>query len=321
MNILTVILNYRTPVMTADCLDTLAALPETTAGRMRAVVVDNASGDGSPERLESHVREHGHGTWASVMPRAVNDGFAAGNNAAIRVGLTDLTPPDAVWLLNPDTLVRANALAPLVGCLTANPNVGIVGSRLENRDGGPQRSAFHFPSVLGEFERAARTGPVTRLLARQVVAPPVPSGPTRTEWVSGASMLVRREVFDTVGLLDDGYFLYFEETDFCRRATRAGWDCRYEPASRVVHLVGQSTGLDERTHLPKRVPGYWFAARKRYFESGHGWCYARAADIGWLAGHLLWRTRQRVERRPDDTPPGLVADFIRQTWGSTGVSR
>ena len=135
--------------------------------------------------------------------------------------------------------------------------------RLEDPDGTPQRSAFRFPTVLGELENGVRLGVISRLLSRYIVAPPVVDDPCRTDWLSGACMLVRREVFEAVGLLDEGYFLYFEEVDFCRRAARADWPCWYVPSARVVHRVGSEHRLERRR---LRRPRYWFDSRRRYFR-------------------------------------------------------
>jgi GT2 family glycosyltransferase len=130
--------------------------------------------------------------------------------------------------------------------------------------------------------------------------------------VSGASLLLRREVLDSVGLLDEGYFLYYEEVDLCRRAARAGWECWHEPASRVVHLGGQATGTNP-TDSVRRVPGYVLESRRRYFVKHHGVAYATVADLAWLAGHLAWRLRMRLQRRPDRAAPGVLGDFLRHS--------
>ena len=154
--------------------------------------------------------------------------------------------------------------------MDANPKVGIAGSRLEDPDGTPQRSAFRFHSVLSELESGLRLGLVSKLLRNKIVAPPVPEKTCRIDWVSGASLMIRQNVFNQIGLLDEGYFMYFEEVDFCLRAHRAGWECWYVPASRVVHLVGQSSGVNDGKQLRKRRPTYWFASRKRFFTKNFG---------------------------------------------------
>ena len=307
-----VVVNYDTAGLALACLGSLAA--ERAAGeRFRAVAVDNASPDGSARVLREAIAANGWSEWAELLSLERNVGFAAGNNAALRPILaTD--PPDYVLLLNPDTVVRPGAIGRLVAFLDAHPKAGLAGSRLEDLDGTPQRSAFRFPSVAGEFENGIRFGLVTKLLSRYAVAPPPRDEPHPADWLAGASLLVRREVFEQVGLLDEGFFLYFEEVDFCRRAWAAGWECWYVPDSRVVHLVGQATGVTDTKRPTRRVPAYWFAARNRYYRKHAGPARRFAASAAWAAGYALWRLRRRVQRKPDADPPHLLTDFIRHTF-------
>ena len=246
---LVLIVNYRTADLTIDALASLA--PEIAAvGDAHVVVVDNDSGDGSYDKIAESVAARNWGAWATVLASDRNGGFASGNNFGLTKALETWPAPRYVHLLNPDVIVRPGALAALVGFMEAHPEVGIAGSRLEDPDGTPQRSAFRFPSVLGELEANAKLGPLSRLLARWMVAPPVSSEACPSDWVAGASMIIRREVFDAIGWLDDRYFMYFEEVDFALRARRAGWPCWYVPSSRVVHLVGRSSGDGRATHPP-----------------------------------------------------------------------
>src|SRR5205085_405024 len=131
------------------------------------------SGDGSLEALRRGVAAAGW-PWVTLQSAPANRGFAAGNNAALRPLLAAPEPPGFLWLLNPDTLVRPGALAALRGVLERRPRVGIVGSQLEHPDGTPQHSAFHFPSVAGEFLGTFRLGRLDRLARRWLVAPPPP---------------------------------------------------------------------------------------------------------------------------------------------------
>lgn len=305
--------NYNTAGLTIDCLHSLAA--ERTAGvRFRVTVVDNGSPDGSARRIGEAIAANGWSDWAELLPLPGNVGFAAGNNAALRPILAADDPPEFVLLLNPDTVVRPGAIGRLIEFLDAHPTAGLAGSRLEDPDGTPQRSAFRFPGVASEFENGARLGLVSRLLARKVVAPPVRDDEHPTDWLAGASLLVRREVFERIGLLDEGFFLYYEEVDFCRRAREAGWECWYVPSSRVVHLVGQASGVTDTKRPAKRVPPYWFAARRRYLRKHARPAKALAADLAWAAGYALWRVRRRLQRKPDADPPHLLADFVRHTF-------
>ncbi len=314
MNILVVILNYRTPQLTINCLRSL--IPEVESHpntNIKVVAVDNCSGDGSKDQIQAAIETQAWGKWASLLALDHNGGYAFGNNAGIRPALQSAEPPDFVWLLNPDTEVRPGAMQPLIEFLQTHPQVGIVGSRLEYPDGTPQRSAFRFQTLMSQFDTALRMGIISKLLSRWVVAPPVSDCPCATDWLAGASMMVRREVFEQAGLLDEGYFLYYEDEDFCLQAKRAGWSCWYEPKSRVVHLVGQSSGITDTKITPKRRPQYWFDARHRYYVKNYGWFYAALVDGAWIFSLTLWGWRRTLERKPILDPPRFLLDSIRNS--------
>lgn len=308
LKLVIVIVNYRTAELAIDCLASLH-LPETVPEGTRIVVVDGASGDGSAERISQAITDNGWKNAAS-LPLTINGGFAYGNNRGIEYALANFGRPDYVLLLNPDTVAHPGSISKLVEFMDATPSAGIAGSRLEHPDGRGQACAFRFPGIANEFESEAKLGPVTRLLDRWRVAPDMPADPSRIDWVSGASMIVRSEVFEAIGLMDEQYFLYYEEVDFCLRATRAGWSCWHVPQSRVIHLVGQSTGVTRHVR-PSRRPRYWFESRRRYYIKHRGILYVALADLAWLAGHLAWRTRLVAEGRRGNGPPHLLSDFIR----------
>ena len=314
MRLLIVIVNYRTAQLTIDCLGSLAPEIAGLPAGTRVVVTDNASGDDSVERLAAAIRERGWGAWATVTPLPRNGGFAWGNNEAIRPALQSGDPPQYVLLLNPDTLVRPGAVAALLEFMNAHPKAGIAGSRLEELDGRPQRSAFRFPGVMSELENSVRLSVVSRALKRFVVAPPPPEQACPVDWVAGASMMIRREVFDSIGLLDEKYFMYFEEVDFCLRANRAGWPCWYVPASRVVHLVGQSSGVTDEKRPKKRRPAYWFESRRRYFLLHSGRVGTFFADTFWVAGHSLYKATEVARKQKANDPEGLLGDFVRYNF-------
>ena len=318
MRLLVVIVNYRTADLTIDCLrslrDEVAALPG-----VQVVVTDNASGDDSPNRIAKAIAENDWGAWAVFQPLERNGGFAYGNNAAIRPALQAANAPQYVLLLNPDTVVRPNALRELVAFMDAHPKAGLAGSRLEHPDGKAQQSAFRFPTVLSELEDGSRFGIASRLLSRWVVARPVPESACEVDWVAGASMIVRKSVFDAIGLLDEAYFMYFEEVDFCLRAKQAGWPCWYVPQSRVVHLVGQSSGVTDFKQARKRRPGYWFESRRRFFLTHYGRMRTFLADAFWAAGFAQWRVRRVLSRKPDTDPVHLLPDFVRYNFLGASV--
>ena len=312
MRLLIVIVNYRTAGLTIDCLRSLA--PEVGAAGARVVVTDNLSGDDSIAQIQQAIDANDWSAWASLQPLDRNGGFAYGNNAAIRPALQSEHPPEYILLLNPDTIVRPGALTALSDFLDCHPDVGIVGSRLEHPDGVPQRSAFRFPSVLGEFEAGMRLGFVSRCLAGKVVAPPVPERACQTDWVAGASMMIRREVFERIGLMDERYFMYYEEVDFCLRAYRAGWLCWYAPASRVVHLVGQSSGVTDAKKVKKRRPAYWFESRQRFFLTHFGHVRTFIANMAWGLAFATYRLRSAIQRKPDTDPAYLWRDLMRWSF-------
>jgi GT2 family glycosyltransferase len=135
---------------------------------------------------------------------ARNGGFAYGNNAGLRAALGAAEAPDYILLLNPDTVVMPAVLAALVAFMEAHPRCGIAGCRIEDGDGSVACSAHNFPSPVNEFEQGLRFGPVSRLLKKYVVSPPLPPVAHRCGWVSGACLMLRREVLKQVGLMDEG---------------------------------------------------------------------------------------------------------------------
>lgn len=310
-----VIVNYRTPGLTLDCLDSLAdemaKLPEANV-----VLVEGGSGDDSAEKLTVGIADRGYGGWVTLDVRETNAGFAGGNNAAIVPALAEEPPVEYILLLNPDTVVRPGAVTTLLKFMQAHPAAGLAGSRLEHHDGRAQNSAFRFPSVASSLENPLRLGLVSRLLKNKIVAIPASDTAHRTDWLAGASLIVRREVFEKIGPLDDGYFMYFEETDFCLAAQRAGFEAWYVPESRVVHLVGAASGVTAKNDTAKpakRRPAYWFESRKRYFVKNHGKLVAALSDAAWIVGFSLWRLRVKLTRQPDRDPEKLLGDFVRHS--------
>jgi GT2 family glycosyltransferase len=317
VKLLTIIVNYRTADLTIDALASMA--PEIgTVSPSRVIVVENDSGDASAQQIGAAIAANGWGSWATLVCSDRNGGFAYGNNVAIRTALGDGQHPTYYHLLNPDTVVRPGALRALVDFMDANPKVGIAGSRLEWPDGAAQVSAFRFPSVWSELDQGLRLGMVSKVLDRWLVAMPIPEEACPVDWVAGASMIIRDTVFDAVGLMDERYFMYFEEVDFILRANRAGWPCWYVPSSHVVHLVGQSSGVTDPNKVRNRRPEYWFDSRRRYYLSNLGAVGAGLADLAFTAGHVTWRMRRLVQRKPLDTPERFLRDFVRHSVFARG---
>lgn len=316
MQLLIVIVNFRVAPLVVDCLRSIAAeLPQVP--NTQVIVFENGSADASEVIISDAIRNEGWEGWCQLHVSQQNLGFTGGNNQPIGKALCSADPPNYVLLLNPDTVVRPGAILGLLEFMHRHHDVGIAGSRLEDPDGTPQRSAFRFKTPLGELESHARVGPLSRLLDRHVVAPPVVDKATRTDWVAGASMMVRRQVFMDAGLLDEGFFTYFDDIDFCLAAARKGWSTWYVPQSRVVHLVGKSTGVDS---VPRRLPPYMLEARRRFFLKNYSLLYAVLADACMLLGITVAYIRSRLSRNPTPAPPRLLSDSLRHSVFARGFA-
>lgn len=302
----TVIVNYRTAELALRCVESLGADPSADV-EMRVVVVENDSGDA--DALRAGIDGRGWNDWVELVVADRNGGFAYGNNLGVRTAWGRDERPDYFWLLNPDCEVRPGATAELVRFLEEHPRAGIAGSSLEFEDGEPWPMAFRFPSLWAELEEGLRFGPISRLLEDRKVTRTMGDTPERVDWLPGASMMIRADVFESVGLMDEGYFLYYEETDFCRKVAQHGWETWYVPASRVMHICGQSTGVTVVDERPKRLPAYWFESRRRYYTKNHGSLYALGADLVFMAGRAAAEVRRTLERKPSQDPPKLLADF------------
>ena len=308
MKLLTVILNYKTPDMTLDAVKSAYRAMENIPDA-RIDVVDNDSGDGSYEKLVEGVRA------LKLMPGRVrviasphNGGFGAGNNFAIREALASDDPPELVYILNSDAFPAPDAIETLLDFLETHPKAGIAGSYIHGVDGKPHETAFRFPTVWSELEAGLALGVVSRLLKDyQVPILPMPTETRHVDWLAGASMMIRAEVLRAIGLFDETFFLYFEETDLCRRAALAGFETWYVVESRVAHVGSVSTGLRKW----KRIPSYWLESRQHYFRKNHGKRYLRAANVAYAVGNGIWRARRLVQKKPDPAPPHFYADFVR----------
>ncbi|MEM7747017.1 MAG: glycosyltransferase family 2 protein [Pseudomonadota bacterium] len=306
------IVNYCTAELTIDCLRSISAnIAEYSDTHV--VVADNASPDGSGKVIAAAIKKEGWSDWAAVLPLPRNGGFAYGNNEVIRQWLGSKHTPEYFWLLNSDTLVHPGALSHLVRFLDSKPSAGFAGSCLEHRDGSAQHSAFRFHNVFSEFENGVQLGFITRMLENKIVAPDRPAKTQPCEWLSGASMLIRASVLQEIGLMDEDYFLYFEETDLSRRAHALGWESWYVVDSRVIHLVGQSSGVTATECALARRPSYWFESRRKYFVKNHGRHYAAAADLALIMGVALRKLRTAITRSPPSHPKSFIVDLVKHS--------
>jgi GT2 family glycosyltransferase len=307
LDIAVVIVTFKSAHLTIESLHTVAGERSTPGLRIRAMVVDNASGD--LPQIAHAVEEHGWSSWVTLMLAPKNGGFAYGNNLGIeRVYGGGI--PSYVYLLNPDTQLRAGAIGSLVRFLEAHPEAGIAGSCFETAEGADWPIAFRFPTLASEVDRGLEFGVVTSLLKPWVIVKQMTQTCEPVDWICGASMMIRPAVFDAIGGLDENYFLYFEETDFCRRARLAGFSTWYVPESRVMHIGGQSTAVKDESCA--RLPAYWFESRRRYFAVSFGVAHAMAIDAVAVIAHSLGIVKRALLRRRGSIPH-YVRDLVRHS--------
>ena len=308
MRLSVVVVNYRTPQLVEGCLETLAAEMQTTSD-CGVVVVDNGSPDDSAEQIAQIIARRDWGDWARLVRSSKNGGFAAGNNVGIRAQSADF-----YLLLNSDALIRPGVLAGLLDAAAAYPRAGLIGPRLEWPNGTPQVSSFRDHSPLGELVLGAETGPVTRLLGRWSVPLPPSNEAQSCDWVSFACVLIRDEVLRRVGPLDEGYFMYFEDADYCRKARRAGFEVVRWPDCRVVHLRGGTSPVKALTRQRKPRPAYYYSSRSRYLATFYGRPGLWAANLLWLAGRTISFSREALGRKEPHTCEGEAFDIWTDAW-------
>jgi len=268
-------------------------LPEIHGLSARVVVVDNNSGDNSASVIQEWIAAQDNGGLVLFVQSTVNSGFAGGNNTGIRA-----LQAQSYLLLNSDTLVRPGAIRQILENADMHPEAGLISPRLEWPDGNAQQSCFRFHTPYRELMAAAQTGLIDRWLARYVVAMPVQQGVARPQWTSFACVLIRDEVLQKIGLLDEGYFMYFEDAEFCYRARKAGWDIVHNPNAHIVHLRGGSSPVKERTRQRKSLPRYYYESRSRFYFQLNGWAGLTAANLLWWLGRMVSLPRQLLGR-PD----------------------
>ena len=286
-----VVVSYKTRELTLECLRVLTA--ELRSLQAEILVVDNASADGSADAVRTAFPE------VRLLENAHNAGFGAANNLALRKARGRY-----LLLLNTDAFPRPEAVRRLVDVLVQNPAAGVVGPRLLHADGSLQQSCFRFPSPAHAW--CENLG-LTRLGRWFVRLDDYRRWDHATEravdFVIGACLLLRREVYEQVGGFDERFFMYQEEADWQKRIRDAGWQVLFTPEAEVVHLAGASGKAE-----PARVSGHFFESLDKYTLKHHGWpgfllvrgamllgCSVRA--LGWAALALAAPRRRPTAAR------------------------
>ena len=276
------IINYNTGPMTIDCVKSVLADLGGLDGEV--IVVDNASADGSADEIADWIAAQAPPCPVRLVRSPTNTGFSGGHNLGMGAQEADFH-----LLLNSDALLRPGALQALLAAAQAAPAAGMLAPRIEHEDGTQQTSCFRFPGPASELIAGAMSGPVTRLLKRHDVPLKMPPDPDSIDWASFACILLRGAMVAQLGPMDEGYFLYFEDAEYCLRARRAGWRVVHVPEARVVHLRGRSGPVKELARQRARLPAYYWASRARFLVQAHGRAGLLAANLGWYLGRgVAW---------------------------------
>jgi len=273
-----VIINYKTPKLVIDCLASL--LPELNDIKAKVVVVDNASQDDSCLLIENWIVENSANSQVELLASNENAGFSAGNNLGVQH-----VEAEHYLLLNSDTIVREGAIALLLEVAEKEASAGLISPRLEWPDATPQESCFGFHTPISELIASANTGLITTIFQRFNVLFKVSDQVGYYDWTSFACVLVKAEVFKGLGLMDDGYFMYFEDVAFAHKAQQTGWKVLNIPTAHVVHLRGGSSPVKSQAKQLKRLPRYFYESRTRYFYQVYGRTGLLMANVCWMLGY------------------------------------
>ncbi len=275
----------------------LAALPDAVAdATYEVILVDNASRDGTVDAVREAFPQ------VQIIANQENRGFTGGNNQALA-----LARGRSLLLLNPDTRPLPGSIAELHHFLQSHPDVGAVGPRLWYGDGSPQPNRRRFPTLSTLFTESTIIQhylPGLPLFAHYIMADQPDDQVQEVDWLVGAALMVRREVYQQVGGLDESFFMYSEELDWCRRIKAAGWRICYDPAAEIIHYEGKSS---EQAVARRDIA--FFSSRVRYTRKYHGPVWAELlrwwllATFGfqwlregskWLLGHKRPLRAQRM---------------------------
>lgn len=289
------IINFRTADLTLQCVQSVLDDMEGINGHI--VIVDNLSGDGSAQKIADWIVKQPADLPVSLVLSQANSGFSGGHNQGIAAA-----PADFYLVLNSDAVLRRGFLHTMLNAARENPQSGLIAPRIEYEDGGVQDSCFRFPGPASELIRSARTGPVTKLFKRHEVSLGPDPDPGQIEWASFACILLRDDMTRGLGPMDEGYFLYYEDVEYCLRAHRAGWQITYVPAAVAVHFRGGSGPVKTLIKDCARLPRYFYSSRTRFLYQAHGRFGLIAANLAWYLGRTIKHLTRLMGRRVDPLP-------------------
>jgi GT2 family glycosyltransferase len=285
----------------ADCLRSIEGARGQT--ELEVIVVDSGSSDGSTTLVREEF------PWVKLLDCRRNVGFPKGNNLGMMA-----SSGRYVLFLNPDTVVLGEAMQVMVRYLEENPAVGAVGGQLLNADGSVQSSRRRFPTLATALFESTWLQPLApkNVLDRYTMADRADEVITEVDWLVGACLMVRRQAIEQVGLMDEGYFMYSEELDWCRRLKQAGWRIVYLPASQIIHYLGKSS---EQAVTSRHIN--FQRAKLRYFYKFHGQAAGRLLRLVLILSYL-WQMKLEVAKYVLGHKRPLRQQRVRAYWQVLG---
>lgn len=276
-----VVVNRNTRDVLRACLVSL--LPAIESQIAEIIVVDNGSSDGSPQMVTKEF------PLVRLIALPSNVGFAIANNIGMREARGRY-----FLVLNSDTEIIGDAIRQIVEFMDSHPDVGALGPKLLNTDGTLQYSCRRFPSfrtaLFHRYSLMTKLFPRNRFSSEYLMTDVGHDKTMDVDWVSGAALVVRREVFEKVGGFDEGFFMYAEDVDWCYRIKQAGWRVVYLPEAKILHHIGKSTRLVPYAMTYQRHRSMWRFYRKHYSRGVVLVDVATFCGIALRCGIMLART-------------------------------
>jgi len=283
--------------------------PFITNNQHHLIIIDNASIDNTCQLIRQYATDKQLSNNIQLITLEDNIGFGKGCNKGAEFAKTiDATH---LWFLNPDTKVFEDSGSQLLSLLEKNESIDFAGSLLVNKDMEPRSGAFRFPTLMNVFLSTMKLGVLDKIFKKHTTAAPIQSTPYQTDWLTGASFMVRSPCYYSLKGFDPYYFLYFEEVDLFYRANKKGFSVWACPDSKVFHISGASTGINTQKKERKRLPAYWFESRRFFYLNNDGAAYFTAVDSILVISHMVWSLRATIQGKDDDTPPYFIRDILR----------
>ncbi|MEO0929117.1 MAG: glycosyltransferase family 2 protein [Pseudomonadota bacterium] len=304
-----IIVNYGIADLAIEAVESVLAQISDGDGT-EVHLVDNASpGDDAAKFSDVHAAR-GWGPRVTLWLETVNHGFGRGNNLVLDTLAARDTPPDKVFLLNPDARLANDVLSILTDALEADAQAVAAGAGIVDREGMPATAAFRFPGFTSEVVKTIGFGPLDRLFSHRRVPLPPDFSDGRVDWVAGASVMFRFPSLLEHGFFDPAFFLYYEEVDLMRRLQAKGGYVLFVPEAQVIHHEGSSTNVRSRQARRARPP-YVYESWRHYFSKSHGRAYAVATSCAVLAAAMVNAVLSVLRRKPPSTPKHFVRDHWR----------